>query len=196
MEEAMKELLAYLSKVYPLSEACQEYLKTIVKFKKFKKGDFLLRAGTINRDLYFILKGKVYCYYHVGDDEVPDWFFGEGDAVASVGSFYDQTPSEDFIKAKTDVEAAFVTRELFDHLCRNYPDFSYLANLLFIKYLKEFHFYARVMRKHSAKERYEKILEKMRGLFDWVPDKLIAAWLGVAKETISRARSRNRKPKK
>jgi CRP-like cAMP-binding protein len=192
----MEELLQYLCSVHLLSEETLALLGKIVEPLNIRKGHILLKIGDVNDRLYFIKKGVLHCHYFVDGRPVSAGFFWETDTVVSIGSFYTQRPSEDCLEALTDCELFYITRSHFDHLCRNFPDFSYLANLRFMHYLEMFHDHARLIRKHKAEERYRLALEKFPELAQRIPGKLIASWLSMEEATLSRGRNRRRGRKK
>lgn len=93
----MEKVIAYLDQIAtaegdPLSEACKRWLLDNMEFMSLDTSDFLLLAGDVCRNLYFIVEGLLKCFYIVDDVEVPDWFFGASEAVVSIDSFYDQIP--------------------------------------------------------------------------------------------------------
>ena len=186
----MEEILTLLSSIYPLSPACIEYLHSVVRHKKVRKGEVILSIGEVNRNLYFIKTGALHCYYYVGDKQVSDWFFWENETVVSIGSFYNQVPSEDCIVALEDGELYYITREEYRYACRAFLDFSFVARELLEKYLQLFHDYSRIIRKHAAADRYHMILEKMPEIMSRVPVGPLATWLNMEPETLSRLRGR------
>ena len=129
MEEnkAVEEILDYLSKIVPLPEKCRIYIKKVIKRKMVRKKEALLKIGEINNHLYFIKKGALKCYYYHNGEIVCDWFFFENETVVSIGSFYDQVPSEDCIEAEEDVEVYYITKEDYDYLKRTFLEFANIA---------------------------------------------------------------------
>src|ERR1700722_19729831 len=86
-----EEMIAFLGSVYPISTDLKTAIKAKVRFLKVRKGQHLLRAGEINRNLYFISKGLLRCYYYTEDGtEVSTWFMWEHDVCVSINSFYQQ----------------------------------------------------------------------------------------------------------
>lgn len=96
----MEEILAFLNQIFPLSPACIEYLGSVVQFRRVEKNELILDFGEVNRNLYFIKTGYLRCYYMVKKKVVNDWFFWNNETVVSIGSFYQQLPSEDRIVAE------------------------------------------------------------------------------------------------
>ncbi len=186
----MDEIFMFLSAIYPLSPECIAYLRTVVKFRRVVKSDIILQIGETNRNLYFIKTGALHCYYYVEDKPVSDWFFWENETVVSIGSFYDQVPSEDCIVAMEDAEVYYITKSEYDYLNRTFLEFNFIARVLLEKYLKVFHSHARFIRKHKAAQRYQLILSKMPELIQRIPVADLATWLNMEPETLSRMRGK------
>ncbi|HEX3935356.1 MAG TPA: cyclic nucleotide-binding domain-containing protein, partial [Puia sp.] len=173
----IKEILDFLSSIYPLSKKCRGYIKKVIKRKIVCKKETLLKIGEVNHNLYFIKKGALKCFYYHKGKEVCDWFFFENETVVSFGSFYDQLPSEDCIIALEDVEVYYITKKDYDYLKRTFLEFANIACTLLEKYLKIFHVHARLIRKQSPFEKFQQVMEKMPEYQLRVPGKDLASWL-------------------
>lgn len=186
----MEEIFVFLSYIYPLSPACIEYLRKVVRSRRVAKGEIILRIGEVNTHLYFIKSGALHCYYFVKDKPVSDWFYWQNETVVSIGSFYDQLPSEDCIVGMEETEVFYITKEQYDYACKTFLEFNFIARVLLEKYLKEFHGHARFIRKVKAEDRYQMLLEKNPVLVQRVQVGPLATWLGMEPETLSRMRAK------
>jgi len=191
----MEQLLSFLNSIassegWPLSSKCLLYLRKIIKTKSIKEGEYLLRAGETCTNLYFIQKGLLKCYYILHGREVSDWFFGEGETVVAIDSFYDQVPSNDFIQALEDCVLFYITHEEYLHLNRTYVEFNVIGRVLTNKYLRIWHQQARNIRMLSADERYAFLLKHQPELIMRVPIRDLASYLDMTRETLSRMRGR------
>lgn len=186
----MDELLQYLSSIHPLSPECLAYLQHNIRRRKIGKDQLLLRAGEVCGNIYFIFKGILRCYYLVRDTEVTDWFFWEGDTVVAIDSFYDQTPSGDYIEALEDADLFYISFHELNYLFDHFPEFNYVGRVLTNKYLRIWHRQARNLRKLSAEEKYRFLLERQPEAILRVPAKALASFLDMTPETISRLRGR------
>jgi len=186
----MEEILAFLSEIYPLSPDCIEYLSDVVEHRSVLKNQVILRFGEVNQHLYFIKKGMLRCYYLVNGKEVSDWFFWQNETVVSIGSFYNQVPSEDCIVVMEAGELYSITREQYAYAKRKFLEFGYIASELLEKYLVTFHGFTRLLRIYQSPERYQLALDKFPELVKRIPDKLLATWLDMEPETLSRARAK------
>jgi CRP-like cAMP-binding protein len=186
----MEEILSFLCAIFPLSPECIEYLGSVVRSRRVSRNEMILEVGQVNRRLYFIKTGLLHCYYFVGKKPISDWFFWENETVVSIGSFYDQVPSEDCIVALEDCEVYYITKDHYDHICRTFLEFNFVARVLLEKYLKVFHGHSRLLRKYPAAVRYKLVLSKNPELVARVPVGPLATWLNMEPETLSRMRSR------
>src|SRR5665213_1582253 len=105
----MKELLAFLDSIYPLSQSATDYLIENLKEIEIPKKKFLLKKGRICHSIYFVEKGLLRCFYTKNDKDVNSWFMKEQDVIFSVESFLNQTPSYESIQALEDSCLHYIT---------------------------------------------------------------------------------------
>ena len=185
----LNEVFKLLSKYHPLSPECIAHLTKVIQHRHILRDEVLLEVGEVNRNLYFIVKGGLHCYYFVKKEPVSSWFFWEKEFVVSIGSYYDQVPSEERIVALEDSHLLCITKHDYDFLNRTYLEFNFVRAELLQLYLKEFYAHPRFIRRHPASKRYRLILEKRPELINRVPLAALASWLGMTPETLSRMRS-------
>jgi CRP-like cAMP-binding protein len=190
MTLSMEEIFEFLSYIYPLSPPCIDYLRKAVKSRSVSKNEVVLAIGDVNHNLYFIKTGALYCYYFVKDKTVCDWFFWENETVVSIGSYYDQVPSEDCIVVLEDAELYYITKDQYDYICKTFLEFNFIARVLLEKYLKEFHSHARLIRKQEAADRFRLAFERNPAMMNRIPVGLLATWLNMEPETLSRLRGK------
>ncbi len=70
----------------------------------------------MNREIHFIQKGLLWCYYSKQDKDLVSWFMKEGDTIVSPFIFYEQKPSVDYIQAIEDCELYYITYEELEAL--------------------------------------------------------------------------------
>ena len=186
----MDEIILFLSSIYPLSPECIAYLNRTVRMKMVKKDQVILEIGEVCRNLYFIKKGALRCFYFVNGKEVSDWFFWEGETVVSIDSFYQQIRSEDCIQALEDCELYYISFKDLEYLYEHYIEFNFIGRVLTIKYLRVFHQHARNIRKLPAADRYQYLLRTQPDLIQRIPLGPLASWLNMEPETLSRMRGR------
>jgi len=188
----MVALLQYLHNIYPLSEGLKEHLLRIVKSKKIKKRDFLLKAGRKCEHIYFIEEGLLRCFYITNKNEVSSWFMKEGDLAISIKSFFEQQPSYESIQALEDCYLYFISYKELQWIYHHFPEFNFVGRVLTERYynLCDQRLYA--IRMHSAPERYEYLVQNFPDLIKRIPGTHIASYLGITFETLSRIKAKRK----
>ncbi len=187
----MEQLLKFLNSVYPLSNDLTNYLMQNLQGEVVKKKGMLLEKGRICKNIFFIEKGLVRCFYLLNDKEVCSWFMKEGDVVISVESFFKQLPSYESIQAIEECAAYYISYEQLMYAYQNFIEFNFIGRMLTEKYyiLSEQRLYS--LRMHKAAERYDDLITNDPEIVQRVPSKYIASYLGVSLETLSRVKSKH-----
>lgn len=181
----MEELLAFLNSIYPLSDKLTEYLSANLKTKNLSKKDFLLKIGHTSKDICFINKGLLRCFYLIEDKEVSSWFMKEGDVILSVESFFNQTVSYEAIQALEDCTLYYITHDELQFIYRNFMEFNFVGRVVLQRYytLSEQRLYS--MRMQKAPERYKYLMKHHSDLILRVPSKFLASYLGITEVSLS-----------
>lgn len=169
----------------------QELSKIIDAHKKviYKKGDFILKQGTI-ADGYMILENglmRSFAYDYNGNDITTD-FFGNYEIVIEVLSLFQRIPTTENIQALTDCECWKIDFDIFQELYHSIPGFSEWGRLWMTNSL--FHFKQRSLEMVtiSAKERYLQLIKEKPQVILQSPLKYIASYLGITDTSFSRIR--------
>jgi len=160
------------------------YLREHSKIRFCKKGDEILRAGKIAKNIYFVLDGCVRLFYNVDGKDKTAFFYKEGDFIWANKSLRHNIPTqknyeaiEDTILVQIDKQIAFDFIESsrnFDSITRNYKDQELIAYQHLIA-----HFITL-----SPEGRFLHLIETNKLLIQRVPQHFIASYLGVSSETI------------
>lgn len=188
----MKELLRFLESIHPMSDELKQHLAVTLKEKQLAKKDYLLKGGHVSRNICFIAKGLLRCFYLKGDHEISSWFMKEGDVIVSVESFFQQKPSYESIQALEDCLLYYITYDELQSIYRKFSEFNFIGRVLLERYytLSEQRLYS--LRMQSAGDRYKWLLENHSGLVLRAPAKHIASYLSIEETTFSKIRSGKR----
>src|SRR5579875_612327 len=185
----MNTLLQFLNSVYPLSEGLQEHLSQILKVRVLAKRDYLLKAGHICRNIYFIQQGLLHCYHLTRDVKQTSWFMQTGDVVISVKSFYNQVRGHEYIQALDATTLSFISYNELQYLYKTYPEFNFIGRVLTEKYYALCDERTYALRNFDAAGRYQWFVHNFPDLILPVPARYIASFLGIKEETLSRIRN-------
>ncbi|WP_299183991.1 Crp/Fnr family transcriptional regulator [uncultured Aquimarina sp.] len=164
-------------------------LQSIFRQGSCKKGETLIEIHKPCTNLYWITSGIVKQYQDKEDGtRYTKWFVFEGDLLSSPHSFKFGDPSSEGAEALEDCKFMYISRADGDALCEKYgcvnTFFRLLAELYFIEANARVFF----MQAYSAKEKYDHIMEHNSHMLLRLPQKEIASFLGIRKETLSRIR--------
>lgn len=185
----MKDLLNALGKIHPLSKPFRQYLSDHLKLQTLSSREYLLRAGTIGRRLYFIEKGLVRCYYFDNGQEICSKFLKENDIIVSASSFFLQKESREYLQTIEPTTVYSLSYEELQHMYTYYIESNIISRVISTKsyLLSEQRSYFIRMRQAAA--RYKTMMEHHPDLINRVPVKYMASYLGMTEETLSRIRS-------
>jgi CRP-like cAMP-binding protein len=182
-------IFKHIEKKVQLTPAEKELIKTFFKPKKVKKKQFVIVEGYVCTYLTFVSKGLLKAY-HVDDkgNEHINQFSPEGWWTSDMSSFFSGGISFYSIDAMEDSEVLLITSEDFENLTLQVPIMDRYFRLLFQNSLitKERRLIS--SHTHSAEEKYKHILENNPDLIKRVPQNLLASYLGLSPETLSRLR--------
>jgi len=180
-----------LSNVITLSEDDKAILKQHVILKKLRKRQYLLQEGEICKYVAFVSKGMLRSY--LVDEENHEriiQFAPEGWFISDLNSLVINGISNMNIDAIEDSELVLVSQEAHNQLESLIPEFfkfNYLqyrgAYIALQKRLTN-------MLILSAEEKYTKLLSVYPDIMQRVPQHMIASYLGLTPETLSRVRKR------
>lgn len=182
----MEQVIKFLDGIFPLSPALLDRLSTVLLKKEIPRRYFLLKAGHVCQNVYFIESGLLRCFYEKSNHEICSWFMREGDVIVSVESFFDQKPSYESIQALEDTTVYYISFQELEYIYRNHIEFNYIGRVLVQHYYKlsEQRLYS--MRLQTAYERYRFLVQHFPEIVHRVSTTDVASYLGVTRETLSR----------
>ena len=186
----MERLIRYIKTYSPLSNEAEQKLYSCFEKLVLPKNEFLVTEGKVCRNLYFLEQGALRGYYNLDGKEITHWFGFEDDFVTSFHSFITQEPAVENIQL---LEGSVLWSISKDTLTGLYNQFHEIERLVRIAYEK---YYIRLEERFvnaqfkTATERYENLLSQTPHILERVPLGIIASYLGISPETLSRIRSR------
>jgi CRP-like cAMP-binding protein len=147
--------------------------------KKYKKKEFLLKAGDINDRIFYVKKGLLRVYMVHDEKEINTWFVKENEFISSVVSYYNETPSEEYIQALEDCEIISFKKSTYTMVLKHNHKLALFAiKQLYIK-LCEYSDQCQYLRILSAEKKYAFLKNKNPEVLERVSQKHIASFLGI-----------------
>jgi len=173
-----------------ISEEEFNFCKTLFIPKKLRKRQYLLQEGDVCRYTAFVEKGmlRTFTVDEKGNEPILQ-FSSEGWWVADLYSFLTDEPSQFNIEALEDCELLLITKPSWDILLEKIPAFERYFRLLIQNNLIATQRRLMGSISETAEEKYTKLLNNFPGCIQRVPQHMIASYLGITPETLSRVRS-------
>lgn len=187
----MQQLLDYIRKYSStlVSENDFEIIKSYFSLKKLRKKQYFLQEGEICKNFAFILKGAMRQYYvdekgaeHFVQLGIENWWIGDRESWALL------TPSRYNIDAWEDAEVLLVSYADVLKLSQQFP-----ALMEMMRKMDEKNTIATQKRitstiSHTSERRYADFVSEYPDLVQRFPQHVIASYIGVTKDTLSRVR--------
>ena len=186
----MFELLrSKLNSIISITDEEFDYCKSLFVPKSLSKKHFLLQEGEVCRYQGFVEQGMLRSY--TIDDKGAEHimqFSPEGWWVADLSSYITGETSQFNIEALEDSEILLLTKPSWDQLMRKIPKFEHYFRIIIQNHLIATQ--KRLMQSitETAEEKYLKFIETYPECLQRVPQHMIASYLGITKETLSRLR--------
>jgi CRP-like cAMP-binding protein len=179
----------YLTSKAAFTDDELKQMEAVAMVRKLKRRDYLLRQGDVCRDMAFVVSGSLRLYRtdedaqeHIMRFAIENWW------ITDAESFRTGLPAKGSIDALEDTHVLLWSKENFELLKKELPAFNALEGHLAGRNLD-----AQVNRlytaiSHSAEERYQEFVNAFPDFYQRIPLHMIASYLGVSRETLSRIR--------
>lgn len=185
----MQSFFNFIRQLTPLSEESREAMAAVLHRLELPKGHALLRPGGICRYLYFIEKGLTRTWYLKEDKEVTDWISTENSFAVSIISFLTHQPDRRGIELLEDSIFHAISYPDLEDLYRRFPDIDRLGRLLLSQGIIQLQQRFDDLHFATAHDRYQQLITGHPTLLTRVPLGIIASYLGITQETLSRIRA-------
>ncbi|MEM1324516.1 MAG: Crp/Fnr family transcriptional regulator [Bacteroidota bacterium] len=182
-------LVDYFSQYIQLSEEEVRLIQQEDIIREYKKGDVLLREGQIAQVCFLVLKGCVKRYYLEDGQERIMEFYTENDPIAPV-SYTIKEPSEYYLSCIEPCLISTGTEERTQQFLRDFPRFIPAFVKIGDSLTAKRQIFLDDFKNLSPEARYQKLLDTRPDLVNRIPQYMIASYLGVQPESLSRIRRR------
>jgi len=185
--EAKEALKAHIAKITSLTDEQFDYFFSHFKEQEFQKGQAIISEGDVVDCEYFVVSGCLKSFF-INDDmkmfilqfAMPAWWTSDYNAL------YNHTKATINVDCITDGKMLRISNDDREKLCNEIHNvghfFRWRTNKGYVAAQKRLLSFMN----NNVKHRYEELLNAYPELYNIVPKHLIAAYLGVSRETLSR----------
>ena len=184
----------YLEDKIALTNEDFELIESLSSFKRLRKRQYLLQEGDVCRFNAFVCKGFLRYYYvdkkaqeHIMQFAPENYWTGDRESMDS------GLPSKYNVDAIEDSEILLLKKEDFELIRKTVPAFNDFVNEMLKKNVLVLQERIHVNISLSAEEKYRNFITRYPSISNRVPLHMIASYLGVSAETLSRVRRQSTK---
>jgi CRP/FNR family cyclic AMP-dependent transcriptional regulator len=163
------------------------YILGHYKEVKRKKHQLIVEPGELVHNDFWVIKGCLRSYFidtdgkeHIIQFAMENWW------ITDYNAYVNKTASTIFIECIEDCELLSLTFGDHEKLCREFRKIEHFSRVKtksgYVAQQKRI----LSLLSNSAKERYDQLTDQYPKLLQRVPKKMIASYLGVSRETLSR----------
>lgn len=183
------QFFSYLVETANISENEAQHIDASLKRESYKKGDILLRKGELCRHSFFVEKGLLRSYMLADDGKehviqfAPEKWF-----IVDRSSTYFNEASDSFIEAIEDTNVVLINDNFICEISKTNPNFNKFNDKLLHNHIRQMQKRINLLLGASAEVRYLSFIKTYPDLLQRVPQWMIASYLGITPESLSRVR--------
>lgn len=184
----MNSLIDIFKEIGGLSTENEKVLMSSIKKVSYKNRTTLQKEGKVSNKIFIVEEGIVRAFYLKDGKEITYSIATQNDFIGSMTSFFMRSPSNKIIETLEDSVLWEFEYDRLEYLFEKNPELA-RAGRLFANYgiaYMERRFDNMMF--FTAKERYEILLKDRPEVVQKVPLGIIASYLGITQETLSRIR--------
>lgn len=184
-----QNIITSIRNYYPLSDESLNLLVEHFTAHHFPAKRLIIRAGVIDRNVYFIEKGLTRSYCLVDGDEHTTWFSKEGDITFGLLCLYHNTAGFEFVETVEPTIAYSIPINILNKLYDTNIEIANWGRVIHQECLLTLQCVRIDNLTMTARERYDVLLKRFPDICQRVNLGYIASFLGISISTLSRIRA-------
>ena len=186
----MDKLKKYCNHVVQLSDKEMSLIDSYFKVREYSKKQFLLQNGSVCNFIGFIAEGTIR-HFHIKDgvEKTCDISF-ENSWVTDFQSFTHDTAGIMNLQAMENTVVYVINKENLYNLYKDCNKYETFGRIMAENVAQRATEIAMSLSSDKPEERFQNLIKKQPNLFQRVPQKYIANFLGISPESLSRIRNR------
>lgn len=189
MEHRFDNFHKYLTQEALVKQQDFENLLPFISIEQFSKGQILLSKGSINHHIFFVEEGLLRFFSidkhgkeHILQFATKNWWLTDRNNLCN------NEPSEYYIDAYEDTYVVLLNHEFILNATEISKEFRIYHEYILQNHIRQLYRRIDLLISTSAKECYLEFLKTYPNLIQRVPQWMIASYLGITPESLSRVR--------
>lgn len=178
-----------ISQFFPNDTDILDFISENVKALEVKKGELISRNGSYNRNIYFVENGLLRAFYLENGKDITTNFYPEGKLVSNIDALFQNQSTRFNIEALEHSNIVYCDYEKLELLCEESLPAANFSRYILGNLMVQMSNRMTSLQYMTAKEKYEDLMEENKDIILRAPLGMIATYLGISPETLSRIRS-------
>ena len=157
--------------------------------RTIEKGKLLSEQNHYNRNIYFVEEGMLRMFYYEKGKDITSNFYSEGKIADNINALFKNQPPLYNIEAIETSEVVKCDYKKLEKLCSISLTAANFGRYILGNLMVEMSKRIASLQYMSAKSKYTQLLEENPEIIRRVPLGMVASYLGISQETLSRIRS-------
>ncbi|MDR2385426.1 MAG: Crp/Fnr family transcriptional regulator [Tannerella sp.] len=170
-------------------EDLEMHLSKIIT-REIPKDKFIIMQGNVSEYIYYTEQGilRMYSIDNNGKEHIVQ-FAPEGWLVFDRQSLYTDEPSNYYIQAVEDSVVAYIKKGFLENIIKTYPQSAEKNTFILNRYIMMMQYRIYTLLSATAEERYLDFITSHPGFINRIPLYMLASYLGMTPESLSRVRN-------
>ncbi|MDL2227382.1 Crp/Fnr family transcriptional regulator [Odoribacter sp. OttesenSCG-928-L07] len=186
----METLISIINEHHKLAEEEELLLRQTLRTLHFPKGSVVIEEGKIDDSIYFIRQGVWRAHIEREGEDCTLWFAVQGETVFSSWGHIRNLPSRMTISSSSNSVVIEMKKSTVQKLSEMSPSFNSWLHLLYVDMILNSDNQLVDISYPKAEKRYLAFMKKMPEIFQHVPLKEVAGFIGVTPQSLSRIRAK------
>lgn len=183
----MEQLRKHIEQIVPLSDEDFEYIRPFFTLKRIRKNQYLIHEGDEVKYEYLVLSGIYKVFYVDGQGkEYIVQFAQQNWWMSDYQAFFKQKNASLYIECLEEGEVLYSTLHGREQLAADLHKMEHFFRVKLTNGFVALQERIKLLLSSTPQQRYEAFSELYPDLLQRLPKKLIAEFLGVSRETLSR----------
>ncbi|MDY8135542.1 Crp/Fnr family transcriptional regulator [Aquimarina sp. 2201CG5-10] len=180
-------LRKHISAIVSLSDEEFDVVSKHFTERKYRKHQYVIQEGQVSPNEYFVIKGCLKAYFldekgkeHILQFAVENWW------ISDFNAYFKRVQATTYVECMEDCVLLELTLDSREQLCSEMHKISDFFRLQLTSGYTALQKRIQLSLSKNTKERYEAFLRAYPTISQRIPKQLIASFLGVSRETLSR----------
>lgn len=183
------KIIDILAQNIKIDGTIEQFLNEDFETKTFKRGELISEQDQYNRNVYFIEEGLVRSFYYDDGKEITTKFYLEGHLMANMDTLFKNNPTRYNFQALEESRVTYCDYAKLEALCAVSLESANFTRFVLGTIMTQMADRIASLQFLTAKEKYLKMMSENPDIILRAPLGMIATYLGISQETLSRIRS-------